>query len=63
MKNSSSVKKRFKLTSSGKLKSSHANKRHLMRKKTKDQIRKLRGTTVLEGQQVKNIKKFFIPYN
>ena len=35
MKTNSSAKKRFKLTGSGKLKRSHANARHLMRKKSK----------------------------
>lgn len=63
MKNSSAVKKRFKVTGSGKLKATQANKKHFMRRRTNDQIRSLRGTTILEGKQVKNTKKFFIPYN
>jgi len=63
MKTKSAVKKRFRLTSSGKLVASQANKSHFMRRRAKDQIRDLRGTTVLEGQQVKNTKRFFMPYS
>jgi large subunit ribosomal protein L35 len=63
LKTSSAAKKRFSLTSSGKLKSSQANKKHLMRHKSKSQLRDLRGTTILEGKQVKNVKRFFIPYS
>jgi large subunit ribosomal protein L35 len=62
MKTNSSVKKRFKLTASNKLKGTQANKQHLMRKKTNAQIRNLRGTTILEGKQAQNVKKFFMPY-
>lgn len=61
LKSKSAVKKRFSLTSSGKLKSSQAGKKHFMRRRTKDQIRNLRGTTILHGKQVKNVKKFFMP--
>ena len=61
MKNSSAVKKRFNLTASGKVRSAQANKQHFLRRRTNDQIRNLRGTTVLEGKQAKNLKKFFMP--
>jgi len=47
MKTKSGAKKRFKLTASGKVKAGQAGKRHGMIKRTNDQIRKLRGTTVL----------------
>lgn len=61
MKNSSAVKKRFKLTGSGKLVGTQANKSHFMRRRTKDQIRNARGTTILEGKQAKNVRRFFMP--
>jgi large subunit ribosomal protein L35 len=63
LKSSSAAKKRFSLTASGKLKASQANKQHLMRHKSKSQLRDSRGTTILEGKQVKNVKRFFIPYS
>ena len=63
LKNSSAVKKRFKLSATGKLISAQAGKNHFMRRRTKSQLRNLRGTSVLEGQQVKNTVKFFMPYN
>ena len=48
MKTKSGAKKRFKITKSGKVKAGQAGKRHGMIKRTNDQIRKLRGTTVLK---------------
>ena len=62
MKTKSGAKKRFKLTASGKVKAGQAGKRHGMIKRTNDQIRKLRGTTVLADQDAKVIKKTYMPY-
>jgi len=62
MKTKSSAKKRFKLTASGKVKAGQAGKRHGMIKRTNDQIRKLRGTTVLSEQDARVIRKKFMPY-
>jgi len=62
LKTKSAVKKRFKITASGKLKVTQAGKQHFMRHRTKSQLRNLRGTTILEGQEAKNIIKFFLPY-
>ena len=62
MKTKSSAKKRFKLTASGKVKAGQAGKQHGMIKRTNDQIRKLRGTTVLANVNAKVIKKKFLPY-
>jgi len=62
MKTKSGAKKRFKLTASGKVKAGQAGKRHGMIKRTNDQIRKLRGTTVLSDQDAKVIKKTYMPY-
>lgn len=47
MKTKSSAKKRFKVTSSGKILAAQANKQHNMRKRSKRQLRQNRGTTVL----------------
>jgi len=62
MKTKSSAKKRFKLTASGKVKAGQAGKQHGMIKRSNDQIRKLRGTTVLPPENAKVIKKKFLPY-
>jgi large subunit ribosomal protein L35 len=62
LKTKSSVKKRFKITASGKVKASQAGKQHFMRRRTKAQLRNQRGTTILCPQDAKNIVKFFMPY-
>lgn len=61
LKTKSGVKKRFKLTASGKVKSSQAGKQHGMIKRTNKQIRNQRGTTVLSDQDARIVKKF-MPY-
>lgn len=61
MKTKSSVKKRFKVTASGKVKSGQANKRHNMRKRSKRQLRNQRGTVVLPPMEIKRILEF-MPY-
>ncbi|WP_341753437.1 50S ribosomal protein L35 [Candidatus Tisiphia endosymbiont of Dioctria rufipes] len=62
LKTKSAVKKRFKLTSTGKVCATQAGKKHFMRHRTKSQLRNLRGTTILCDQDAKNLKKFFLPY-
>ncbi|WP_262693292.1 50S ribosomal protein L35 [Kordiimonas aquimaris] len=61
MKTKSSVKKRFKLTASGKVKSGQAGKQHGMIKRTNKQIRNQRGTTVMSEPDARIIKQF-MPY-
>ena len=61
MKTKSAAKKRFSLTATGKVKATQAGKQHFMRRRTKAQIRNLRGTTILSGQDAKNIVKYFLP--
>ena len=61
MKTKSGAKKRFRLTGTGKVKSGQAGKRHGMIKRTKKQIRQLRGTRVLFKTDGDNIKKYFLP--
>jgi len=61
MKTKSSVKKRFSLTASGKVKAGQAGKRHGMVKRSSRAIRDLRGTTILcKADQL--IVKSFMPY-
>lgn len=61
LKTKSGVKKRFKLTASGKVRSSQAGKQHGMIKRTSKQIRNQRGTTILSDQDARVVKKF-MPY-
>ena len=61
IKTKSGAKKRFKITAGGKVKSAMAGKRHGMIKRTKKQIRQLRGTNVLFKTDGDNIKKYFLP--
>jgi large subunit ribosomal protein L35 len=61
MKTKSGVKKRFKLTASGKVKSGQAGKQHGMIKRSNKTLRNQRGTTVLCDQDARIVKKF-MPY-
>ncbi|MDX2050270.1 MAG: 50S ribosomal protein L35 [Rickettsiaceae bacterium] len=62
LKTKSAVKKRFKITATGKVKAAQAGKQHFMRRRTKAQIRNLRGTAIIRDCDAKNILKFFLPY-
>jgi len=62
LKTKSSAKKRFRLTSSGKVKMPQAGKRHGMIKRTNSQIRKQRGTTIMSKQDSKIVKSY-MPYS
>jgi large subunit ribosomal protein L35 len=61
MKTKSGAKKRFKVTGSGKVLYAQSRKRHGMIKRTKKQVRQLRGTNVLFKTDGDNIKKYFLP--
>ncbi len=61
LKTKSGAKKRFKVTTTGKVMAAHAGKRHGMIKRTKKQIRQLRGTRVLFKTDGDNIKRYFLP--
>jgi large subunit ribosomal protein L35 len=61
-KTKSSIKGRFSLTGTGKVRANQANKRHGMTKKSKRQLRNQRGTTVLAAADAKNVIRFFLPY-
>ena len=62
LKTNSSVKKRFKVTATGKVKAQARGKRHGMIKRTAKFIRDARGTMVLSEPDTKRIKQF-IPYS
>ena len=61
LKTKSGAKKRFKITGTGKLMYAQRGKRHGMIKRTKKQIRQLRGTSVMFKTDGDNIKKYFLP--
>ena len=61
MKTKSGAKKRFRVTGTGKVLYTQKGKRHGMIKRTKKQIRQLRGTDVLFKSDGDNIKKYFLP--
>jgi large subunit ribosomal protein L35 len=61
LKTKSGAKKRFKITGTGKVLYAHRGKRHGMIKRTKKQIRQLRGTAVLFKADGDNIQKYFLP--
>ncbi len=61
IKTKSGAKKRFKVTGTGKVLYAQSHKRHGMIKRTKKQIRQLRGTSVLFKTDGDNIKKYFLP--
>ena len=61
MKTNSSAKKRFKVTGTGKVVATQADKRHNMRKRSRRQLRDQRGTTVLNEVETKRALSF-MPY-
>ena len=61
MKTKSGVKKRFKITASGKVKAGQAGKQHGMMKRSNKHIRNQRGTAVLSDPDARVVKKF-MPY-
>jgi large subunit ribosomal protein L35 len=61
MKTKSGVKKRFRLTATGKVRHNQAHKRHGMIKKTNRQLREQSGSAILAPQDAKIVKQF-MPY-
>ena len=61
LKTHSGAKKRFKLSKTGKVIRAHANKSHILNKKTTKRKRGLRKTTVADKTKVVAVKKL-IPY-
>ena len=61
LKTKSSVKKRFRLTGTGKVRMNQSGKQHGMIKRTNKHLRNQRGTTIMSPQDAKIVKKF-MPY-
>ena len=61
MKTKSSVKKRFRLTASGKVIMGQAGKRHGMRKRSPEMRRTARGTTIMNECDAQIVRRF-MPY-
>ncbi len=61
MKTKSSVKKRFTLTATGKVRANQSGKQHNLRRRSRQAIRDLRGTTILNDSDARIVKQF-IPY-
>jgi len=61
LKTKSGAKKRFRLTGSGKVVRTQANKQHGMIKRSNTQIRNQRGTAIAEPANARMIKKY-LPY-
>ncbi len=62
LKTKSGAKKRFRFTAGGKVKAGQAGKRHGMIKRSNEQIRTLRGTSVLDRSETQRIKRW-MPYS
>ena len=61
MKTNSSAKKRFKLTASGLVKFKPSNKRHFLRRKSKQMKRQSRRDEVMFEGDAKKVIRFFLP--
>jgi large subunit ribosomal protein L35 len=61
MKTKSGAKKRFKVTGTGKVLYAQSGKRHGMIKRTKKQIRQLRGVTSMFKTDGERVKKYWLP--
>ena len=63
MKTKSGAKKRFKVTSSGKVKAKPSHMRHMQMNKPKSMKRKARGLNLLSPADAIIILRNFLPYN
>lgn len=61
MKTNKAAAKRFKITGTGKLKRSQANKQHILGKKSPKRKRRLRSTTLVDKSNLKQMKRM-LPY-
>ena len=61
MKSNRGARKRFKITKKGKVKFNHANKRHILTKKTTKRKRQLRGSEFMTTGDA-NLVKRLLPY-
>lgn len=63
MKTKSSAKKRFKVTSKGKVKSGNAFMRHMQMNKSKSMKRKARGASTLSEPDARIVLRNWLPYS
>ena len=63
LKTKSSVKKRFKVTKSGKVKAGSAFTSHMMQNKPKSMKRKAKGGTILCDADARKVLGFYLPYS
>ena len=63
LKTHSGAKKRFKITKTGKVLRAHANKSHILNKKTTKRKRNLRKTTVMNKTNVLSVRRLLLPAN
>tara|TARA_R110002124_G_scaffold125484_2_gene284710 strand:+ start:384 stop:632 length:249 start_codon:yes stop_codon:yes gene_type:complete len=63
LKTKSSAKRRFSVTSSGKVKANYANKRHMLQNKDKQMKRHARGTRLLCAADARIVLRNFLPYS
>ena len=61
LKTKAGAKKRFKITGTGKVVYAQRGKRHGMIKRTKKQIRQLRGTEIMFKTDGDRLKKYWLP--
>jgi large subunit ribosomal protein L35 len=61
MKTKSSVKRRFSVTATGKIRMNQAGKQHGMSKRPQKMIRQQRGTSILSESDAKIVRQF-MPY-
>lgn len=61
LKTKGGVKKRFRVTASGKIRCAQAGKRHGMRKRSQSMIRKARGTTIMKECDARLVR-VYMPY-
>ena len=61
LKTKRGVRRRFKITGSGKILSYHAGTKHFMRRKRANRKRKLSGTQVVSSADIKKVRRM-LPY-
>lgn len=59
LRTKSSVKKRFQLTGTGKVKMAQAGKRHGMRKRSNKMLRDARGMRIMSESDATKVRKFY----
>jgi len=62
LKTKSGVKKRFRLTGSGRVLMGQTGKRHGMRKRSNEMRRIARGTTMMKTCDAQFVRRHFMPY-